>query len=109
MLIHNGNRIEGAICDVKPSAVHQRHAAVLKGDAGDDLSQGHSLMKNSEARAVQERFLILAKRHLEILRTVLRSSVDGNQRAIAANVLGYVSDKRSVLDDLLYAVRDPAD
>ena len=85
------------------------HAAVLKGDAGDDLSQGHSLMKNSEARAVQERFLILAKRHLEILRTVLRSSVDGNQRAIAANVLGYVSDKRSVLDDLLYAVRDPAD
>ena len=24
MLIHNGNRIEGAICDVKPSAVHQR-------------------------------------------------------------------------------------
>ncbi len=30
MLIHNGNRIEGPNCDVKPRAVHQRHEWVRK-------------------------------------------------------------------------------
>jgi HEAT repeat protein len=33
----------------------------------------------------------------------------GGQRALAAQVLGYASDKRAVLDDLLGAMHDQSD
>ncbi len=42
--------------------------AILKGDMGDDLSQGHSLMNNPAIRRVQERFIVLADKHMEKLR-----------------------------------------
>ncbi len=80
--------------------------AVFKGDAREDYSQGHSLAHNPAVRAVQERFIVHAERHLEKLRDVLRDSTDAEQRAIAATVIGYVADKRAVLDDLQGAVRD---
>ena len=81
--------------------------AVLEGNDGDDLSQGHSLMSDTAVRAVQERFLVHAEQYLEILRDVLRSSSDPEQRAMAAFVVGYAPEKRAVIDDLAYAVRDP--
>ena len=37
-------------------------AAVLKGDARDDMSAGHSLMADPEVRAHQEQFLVFAER-----------------------------------------------
>ncbi len=40
MLIHNGNRIEGPNCDVKPRAVHQRH---------EELEDGLASFLGSEA------------------------------------------------------------
>ncbi len=83
--------------------------AVRNGDASDDLTQGHSLMANPACRALQQRFLVHAKAHAARLRTVLRSSADGRQRAIAAQVLGYAPEKNLVVDDLLYAIRDPED
>ncbi len=81
--------------------------AVLKGDASEDMSAGHSLMTNPEARVHQEQFIVFAERYPEILRRVLRTSADPEQRAIAAHVLGYVSDKQAVVVDLLYAAQDP--
>lgn len=81
--------------------------AIDKGDNSDDLSQGHSLMAHPAARAAQERFLVHAEQRLKILRRVLRKSVDAGHRAVAAQVIGYAPDKRSVVDDLLYAARDP--
>ncbi len=81
-------------------------AAVLRGDAADDMSQGHSLFADSAARFQQLHFLKLADQHLDRIRRVLRYSADGEQRAIAAMVLGYAADKRMVLQDLLHAVRD---
>lgn len=80
--------------------------AVSKGITGDDISQGHSLMTDSATRAWQERFLVFARHHLAILKTVLRNSSDPEQRAIAAYVAGYTSDKRLVTDDLLIAAVD---
>ena len=38
----------------------------------------------------------------------MRTSADPEQRAIAAQVLGYVSDKQDVVEDLLYGAQDPA-
>ena len=83
-------------------------AAMLRGDAGDDRSQGHSLFADPTTRAIQERFLVYAKRDLPQLRLVLRSSSDAAQRALAAQVLGYAADKQAVVDDLVYGMTDPS-
>lgn len=83
--------------------------AVLRGEANEDRSQGHSLSADPATRAIQERFLVYAKRDLPQLRLVLRSSSDAAQRALAAQVLGYASDKQAVVDDLVYAMSDPSE
>jgi hypothetical protein len=73
----------------------------------EDDSQGHALYTNKETRAVQERFVTLATPNLAILRRVIRESYDAKQRALAAQVIAYARDKRSVVDDLAYAMTDP--
>jgi len=83
-------------------------AAVMRGDADEDRSQGYSLMKDPATRAIQERFPAFAQRDLTLLRTVLRESDDDAHRALAAQVIAYAADKRAVLDDLAAAMRDPA-
>ncbi len=80
--------------------------AVSKGIAGDDIAQGHSLMADSSTRSWQERFPGFARHQSKILKTVLRNSADPEQRAIAAYVIGYATDKRQVTDDLLIAAVD---
>lgn len=58
---------------------------------------------------MQLRFPALAEKYLTNLRDVLRNSSDGGDRALAAQLLGYAKDKRSVIPDLLDAMRDPSD
>ena len=84
-------------------------AAIRRGNAGEDDSQGHALADDSAARAIQERYIGHAARDLPLLRRVLRESSDGNQRALAAAVLGYAADKQAVVDDLVYAMSDPSE
>jgi hypothetical protein len=82
--------------------------AVMSGRAQEDDSQGHALLINDPtARALQEQLVTHAKRHLRILREVLRESADGEQRAIAARTLGYAVDKQAVVADLVHAMTDP--
>jgi len=83
--------------------------AILNGDTGEDDSQGHALMHNSAARAIQERFISYAARDLNRLRDVLRNSADAEQRALAAEVLGYAANKGDVVGDLVEGMRDPAE
>ena len=64
-------------------------------------------MKNDEARAYQEKFITHARDHHEQLREVLASSGDDQQRAVAAIVLGYASDKNTVIEDLRHGMQDP--
>ena len=80
--------------------------AVELRDFQEDQSKGHSLMHNPAARAVQEGFVTLADRYGGELREVLRNSGKPEQRALAAQVLGYASDKASVVGDLSAAMRD---
>jgi len=84
-------------------------AAVQRGDTGEDHSQGHALNHDPATRGVQERFVTYAKRDLRQLRLVLRTSSDRNQRALAAQVLGYADDKKRVVGDLVRAMSDPSD
>src|SRR5262249_46801958 len=78
-----------------------------RGDLREDQSQGHSLMHDPGARAVQEQFVALADRYDRQLREALRDSDKRQERALAAQVLGYAADKTTVVDDLSSAMRDP--
>jgi hypothetical protein len=98
-----------------PEEIHEAYYAFLgaldkavrAGEAAEDLSRGHSLMKNTAAREAQERFVELADKHLDVLRQVLRESANEEHRAIAAYVIGYASKKTAIINDLQYGMRDP--
>lgn len=83
--------------------------AVLRGDAAEDDSNGHSLMHDAAGRAIQERFITFAARDLSTLRDVLAHAAAVDDRALAAQVIGYAADKRSVIPDLVAAMRDASD
>ena len=83
--------------------------AILKGNSGEDDSLGHALANDPSARAQQERFVTLAARDLKLLRNVLRHSADPEHRALAAQVIAYTANKQAIVNDLIEAMRDPAE
>jgi hypothetical protein len=83
--------------------------AVQRGNTEEDRSEGHAFNRDPATRAVQEQFLIYAKRDLPELRLVLRSSSNAAHRALAAQVLGYAIDKQAVVEDLVQAMTDPSE
>lgn len=83
--------------------------AVQQGRAEEDRAEGHALNRDPAMRAIQERFLIFARRDLPGLRLVLQSSSDATHRALAAQVLGYVTDKQAVVEDLVQGMADPSE
>lgn len=84
------------------------HAAG-QGRTAEDLTAGHSRMDDPTARAMQDRFIAFAVDHVDLLREVLRNGSEDDQRAAAAAIIGYVPKKEAVVDDLQYALQDPAD
>lgn len=83
-----------------------REQAILKNDFGEDVSQGHSLLNNAEARAVQSKFIAIAAKNLKLLRRVLRESADAAQRALAAEIIAYAADKQTIVEDLVFGMKD---
>ena len=81
-------------------------AAVQRGDTAEDRSQGHSLLHDPGARAIQQRFIGYAGRDIRWLRDVLRHSSDDEHRALAAEILAYAPDKRDVIGDLVQGMND---
>lgn len=81
-------------------------SAVRRGAAAEDLTHGHSLMADPLAREIQLKFFDLAKNNLRQLRDALRNSSDDELRAAAVYVMTYASDKRIIVDDLQFALRD---
>lgn len=94
-IVATGARFERALED-----------AVRRGVAEEDHSAGHSLVADGVAREVQREFIAIAAAEGPLLRTVLATSADAGHRALAAQVIAYAPDKRTVLPDLLAAVRD---
>lgn len=82
-------------------------SALAHRDFAEDDSAGHQVMHDPAARAVEEGFIPLAARYATRLRAVLHHSADGNARALAAQILAYAADKRTVVGDLEYAMSDP--
>ena len=85
-----------------------QHAAA-RGSAVEDLTAGHSMMADAEPRALQEQFAAYAREHADLLRDVLRTASEPEQRAVAATVIGYVPKKPDIVNDLQYALQDPDD
>ena len=83
--------------------------AVQQGRVEEDRSEGHALNRDPAMRAIQDRFLVFAKRDLPGLRLVLQSSSDAAHRALAAQVLGYATDKQAVVEDLVQGMADPSE
>ena len=98
---------EGAL-DAYSSFLVALERAARSGPVTENLAQGHELSSDPGARSLQEvLFVALARDHVDALRTVLHDSADGHQRACATYLLGYAPDKRLVIDDLQFALRDP--
>lgn len=83
--------------------------AAHRGSTAEDLTNGHSLMADPDARELQSQFADFAGSHLSELRAVLRDADDEEQRAIAATIIGYALNKKDVVNDLGYALQDPDD
>jgi HEAT repeat protein len=64
------------------------------------------LDKDPGVRAIQLQLVQFADVHLANLKDVLHNSSDSHQRAIAAQVLGYVKDKQAIVPDLVAAMSD---
>ncbi len=80
--------------------------AVRKGESAEDWTRGHSLLVDETSRGWQLRLLQIADPNLPALRQALKDG-DEEERAIAAYTIGYVTDKRAVINDLQLAMRDP--
>lgn len=83
--------------------------AVLNGQAEEDDSLGHSLMRYPPAREIQQEFITYALGNVPVLRAVLHNAADARQRALAAQVIAYAVNKHSIIPDLVEALRDPDD
>ena len=86
--------------------VESAAAAARNHIVDEDLTQGQARSADAETRKIQDRFPLFATDHLPELRDVLRNSSDEDQRAIAAYVIGYAPNKRDVINDLQYALKD---
>jgi hypothetical protein len=81
--------------------------SVMTGNAGEDDSQGHSLAADPEVRAFEEKFIAYAAHDLELLRVVLHESAEATHRAWAAHIIAYAPNKKAIVEDLVFATRDP--
>jgi hypothetical protein len=95
------------IVDKYQSLVAAIEAAARRGSTAEDLTQGHALMADPEARDLQQAFTVIAADRLDLIRDVLRNGSEAGQRAIAATIIGYAPDKSTVVGDIEYALQDP--
>lgn len=85
-------------------------SAMRRGATGEDNSRGYSLSRDDEAlRAGQLAMREYAARHEDVIRSVLRTSADKEQRQVAAELLGYANQSKRQLADLVWASHDPDD
>jgi hypothetical protein len=69
--------------------------------------QGAVLRGGPPVKSTEDRLSAFAADQTELLRSVLRTSWDAEQRQAAATIIGYAPHKKAVLDDLLFALQDP--
>jgi hypothetical protein len=83
--------------------------SVRHNDFSEDDSNGYALLGNAAARAVQSKFPALADENYDRLVDVLHNSKHAEQRAMAATVIGYATDKKRAASDLIFGTQDPSE
>ncbi len=81
--------------------------SIKRNDFSEDDTNGYALFGNEAVRAIQRKFVPLADQHYKQIVDVLQNYQNAEQRAMAATVLAYASDKKRVATDLLIGTRDP--
>ncbi|HLK31138.1 MAG TPA: FtsQ-type POTRA domain-containing protein [Puia sp.] len=84
----------------------QNEKAVESGQSSEDDSQGYSLVNFEPAKNEQLKFILFAKNNFALLSDVLKNSKFAEQRAAAAEIIAYSSDRKKVLDNLIHATHD---
>lgn len=103
---------EAARLPEEVAAAYEDFAAALarataEADLAEDLSRGHSLMRNVACRVAQLRLEALAELHEKPLLRAVAEAADPEVRAVAAYVAGYARDKAAAAARLQLALRDP--
>ncbi|MGD0669979.1 MAG: hypothetical protein ABSB23_20765 [Bryobacteraceae bacterium] len=81
-------------------------AAVKKGDAGEDDSEGYALMKNPDARGDQLKIRDWVRANVATTHRVLETSRYSDERADAAEALGYAEQSPEQIGALVRASFD---
>lgn len=84
-------------------------SAIEKGVSGEDDSQGFALSTDQKTRTKQLALHRYVVRHTAIVRRVLASAGDVEQRRIAAEMLGYAGPSREQIHALIHAGHDVDD
>jgi hypothetical protein len=80
-----------------------------KGNFTEDRSKGYALAAYPPMRSVQLEMRAYALAHDALLRSVLETSAEDQQRIVAAQLLGYARQSDSQLNSLVKATRDSND
>ena len=100
-------RLPDTVMALKAQFEKALFTSVSNGHTGEDDSQGYALSVDPAMRAVQDRFIEIAKQDYPMLRKVLRTSAAAGHRALSAMIMAYAPDKARTATDLVYAVDDP--
>jgi hypothetical protein len=97
------------IIDLYRQLMELSSSLVSQGRSTEDRSKGYALSTDENLRAKQLEVREFALANERLLRRVLRSSADPEQRSVAAYFLGYARQSRSQMADLVWATRDAHD
>jgi hypothetical protein len=103
----------GAVClpaaalRLNDGATDALQKAIQAGDTAEDVSRGYALSHNPEYRDRQLALREYALEHERQVRSALRQCAQANNRAAAAQVLGYANRSRAQIDALVRAANDP--
>ena len=99
--------LPGEVMEAYAAFAEALRQATAEGDLEEDLSRGHSLMRNVPCRVAQQRLEALAELHEPLVLKAAVEAADPDLRAVAAYVAGYAPDKGAAAAALQLALRDP--
>jgi hypothetical protein len=101
-------RLPPQIVDLYKQTMDASSAALLRGAISEDSSQGYALStSDSDVRSKQLAARAYALQHERLIRNVLDTSSDAQQRIVAAHLLGYARQSSQQIASLVRASHDP--
>lgn len=102
-------RLPARVIDLYQQTMEAWSKAVRKGSGRDDESKGYALSTDPELRGKQLATREYATHHERLVLNVLASSMDAEQRIVAAHILGYARQSKEQIAALVRASYDTDD